>query len=277
MDPLSIGVCSWCLGTSDLSAALETAGTRLGVGVVQVGFFGSAAVRRADVDAIRRATEANGIELSATFVLFDDEDYSSIAAAAHTAGFVPDEHFAARRSLLARVAEITQELGLNRLGVHVGTIPSDPNDPVYAKLVTRIGLAADTAADHDVRILLETGQEPAATLAGMIDDVARANLGVNFDSGNFVMYGRGDAVSAARRLAPRIEHVHLKDALPSDAPGRTWGSEVALGEGQARIKEVVTALGEADYAGPLVVERSRRRTVGEVQHSIDYLRNLLGS
>ena len=42
-------------------------------------------------------------------------------------------------------------------------------------------------------------------------------------------------------------------------------------------QEVVTALGEADYAGPLVVERSRRRTVGEVQHSIDYLRNLLGS
>ena len=76
-------------------------------------------------------------------------------------------------------------------------------------------------------------------------------------------------------LGSRVEHAHLKDARRAPSPGKTWGEEVTLGEGDADIRAVVTTLIEAEYTGPLLIERSRRRSVAEVRASIDYLRRLL--
>ena len=182
-----IGVCAWCLQTDDPETAFCRAREELGVDVVQVGFFGAAAVEAADVERIRVAAEANNIELSASFVLFDNEDYSSIAAVAATGGFVPDNRVDERMALLRRVCEITAALNIERISIHAGTIPGGASHPHWTSLRDRFRAAADLLADHGLRLLFETGQEPATALSDMLEAIDRPNIGINFDSGNFIM------------------------------------------------------------------------------------------
>ena len=270
-----IGVCAWCLQTDDPVTAFRRAREELDVDLVQIGFFGSAAVEAADFRRIRAAAEANNIDVSASFVLFDNEDYSSIAAVAATGGFAADDRVDERMNLLRHVCEITAALNVERISIHAGTIPGDATQPRWTTLRDRFRAAADLLADYGPRLLFETGQEPGTLLADMLEAIDRPNIGVNFDSGNFIMYGTDEPAGAAALLAPRIEHVHLKDAHSASAPGQAWGQEVTLGEGHADIRAVVTTLFENEYTGPLLIERSRRRSLKEVRASIDYLRRLL--
>jgi len=271
----TVGICSWCLGTDDVATMFATAREKLGVDTVQFGLFGSAAVEAADPELIRRAARDQGITLSACFVLFDDENYSSIDAIGRTGGFGPADPFAVRLALIERGGAITQALGLGKLSIHGGAIPETADDPRFAAMVERFQIAADRLACCDVRLLLETGQESAGAMLRLLRSADRPNLGVNFDSGNFIMYGTDSPAAAAQVLAPHVEHVHLKDATRSETPGESWGTEVALGAGDADVAAVVRALGSGGYTGPLVVERSRRRTLDEVGDSLTALRAML--
>jgi sugar phosphate isomerase/epimerase len=78
-------------------------------------------------------------------------------------------------------------------------------------------------------------------------------------------------------LADRIVHVHCKDARYAPEPGKQWGQEVRLGDGQARVAEVIAKLREAGYSGPLVIEREGGDDrIGDVRHAIEFLRSALG-
>jgi len=276
MEPLAIGICSWSIDRHRPLDALRTAAGDLGVRAVHLGFFDEetlAATTPADVD---RVTGDCGIEISATFAAFHGEDYSSMQAIAATGGLMPDEHVEARLDYLRRVSAFNVALGVPLLAVHVGTVPPDSGSEDYRKLAARTARAADLLAGNDLRLLLETGRESARALADFIDAVGRPNVAVNYDPGNLLLYGTDDPVRAVTTLRERIEHVHLKDALASDRPGETWGSECTLGSGQASIARVVSKLRSGGYTGPLVVERTAGRgDPGTLADSIDYLRSLL--
>ena len=83
---------------------------------------------------------------------------------------------------------------------------------------------------------------------------------VNFDPANMILYGAGDPIEAIGILGRHIGHVHLKDAEMSDNPGTNWGNEVPFGAGQVPPKEFLRALEDADYAGPLIIEREAGST-----------------
>jgi sugar phosphate isomerase/epimerase len=89
---------------------------------------------------------------------------------------------------------------------------------------------ADAFAEHGAGVALETGQETAETLEGVLAELGRPDVGVNFDPANMILYGMGDPVRALKRLVPVVKQIHVKDALPTDTPG-TWGTEVPVGEG----------------------------------------------
>jgi sugar phosphate isomerase/epimerase len=102
---------------------------------------------------------------------------------------------------------------------------------------------------------LETGQEPADALLQFIADVNRDNLFINFDPANMIMYGSGDPIEALRKVGRYVRSIHCKDAKWAAAPGREWGAEMPLGEGDVGFEPFLRTLAELGYEGPLTIER----------------------
>ena len=71
---------------------------------------------------------------------------------------------------------------------------------------------------------LETGQEVADTMAVFLKKLDRANVGVNFDPANMILYDKGDPIAALNKLVPPDKQCHIKDAVRTKTPG-TWGEE----------------------------------------------------
>ncbi len=289
MAPFEIGVCSWSIDRADVLRSLEVAGIQLGLRAVQIGFFSEQAVRRADADVIHRTAAKAGVTLVGAFVGFEREDYASIERIAATGGFAFDDEYGLRLAVTRDVAKLMGASALRqtagprglkpaaRLAIHVGTVPTDIDSPLYAKLVSRTGEVADILAEHNVRLLLETGRESAETLDRFIDSVGRKNVGVNFDPANFVVYGTGGPVGAVSKLKDRIENVHMKDALRSDQPRRKYGRPAALGSGDAGIPRVLSKLRETGYRGPLLIECGAGHTGPDaVRDAAEHLRSMIG-
>ena len=95
--------------------------------------------------------------------------------------------------------------------------------------------------------------------------VAGSTIGLCLDTGHFTLAG-GDPIDLVREHAGRIVHAHLKDVSLAVAQrvrdgevdyreGVRLGMYQALGEGDARIGEIVDALVNAGYDGWYVLEQ----------------------
>lgn len=253
MEPLEIGVCSWSLREPDVRKAFDLVRSEFGLSVVQYGFMKNASPGAMDGQVIDAARDF-GVEISATFLAFEGEDYGSIDSISRTGGLAPDDALESRVRVIAEAAESTARFGVNLLCMHVGHIPDDTADPRYKQMVGRTAAVADLLARHHITLGMESGRESPATLKNFLRDVGRENVRVNLDPGNLILYGVCEPVEAVTALKGHIAHVHLKDATWSDAPGRTWGQEAPLGSGDAEIPRVVSKLRAAGYQGPLVIE-----------------------
>ena len=100
------------------------------------------------------------------------------------------------------------------------------------------------------------GQERAHELLDFLSVLQVDNVGVNFDPANMIMYGAGDPINAIDTLAKFIRHVHIKDGVASDSPGKTWGSEVAFGTGQVGKKLRLTRKGKFVFGHIGLLDRS---------------------
>ena len=275
MQPLEIGVCTWSIDRHDPVASLAQARNKLALGVAQIGFFGGAAVEAADPARIRAAAVETQVALAAAFVGYDDQDYSSIEALTRTGGLIPDDHWSARLDLTLRAGVVTRGLGLDKLGIHVGTIPTDRNGPAFGRLVERTQRVADGLREQGLTLLIETGPDPADLLVTFLEALARPNVMVNFDPANIVAYGSGDPVEAVSQLRGRVALVHVKDAVASKRPGVDWGSEVFPGTGEADIPRVISKLRAGGYRGPLLIERRTGGGVGDIAECVEYVQSLI--
>ena len=273
---MDVGVCGWSIDRHDVLRSIRLAGTELGLHFVQIGFFTEETVRGADADRIRQVAEDSGVTLTSSFLAFEGEDYSSITRIGETGGYALDEAYAQRRILTAEVADLTAAVGCLAVAVHLGTIPKDPDSPIRRKLVARVGEVADLLAERRLSLHLETGRESATVLRAFVDAVGRPNVAVNFDTGNFVVYGTDIPAQAVAELEGLIENVHLKDASRSSRPGTDYGGPASLGTGDADIPSVIEALRASGYPGPVLVEcGSRQAGVDAVSSALAYLRPLL--
>ncbi|MGD0044716.1 MAG: TIM barrel protein, partial [Isosphaeraceae bacterium] len=101
---------------------------------------------------------------------------------------------------------------------------------------------------------LETGQETAAVLLGLLEKLDRPNVGVNFDPANMLLYDKGNPIEALRLLGPWVRQVHIKDALRTRVPG-TWGQEVPAGTGEVDWRAFFATLEAIGFQGDCVIER----------------------
>ena len=204
---------------------------------------------------LARAEQA-GVTVTCVFAGFDGESYASIAETAATIGLVPPDTRRARAAEFREMAAFARHLGCPVMGMHIGFVPEAGTDD-YADLLAVTQKLLDDLAAHGQRLHLETGQETAAHLIAFLDDVARPNIGVNFDPANMILYGTGDPIEALELLGDRVSSVHCKDAVWAEPAvrGREWGRDVALGTGDVGLERYLRTLHAIGYRGPLTIER----------------------
>ncbi len=94
-------------------------------------------------------------------------------------------------------------------------------------------------------------------------------MGATADVGHFVSCGH-DPVEALRKLQPRLKLVHLKDiqAVQGDV-------NVLLGQGIARVPEVMQELRRQNFVGLVAVEYENEGDVNQdMRKDMEFARNL---
>jgi sugar phosphate isomerase/epimerase len=274
MQPLQIGVCTWSLQIPDLRQTLLAVKERLGLGLVHLGFFND---DYKNPGTIIKTVADSSLSVSATCIGFAGEDYSTIQKIAETGGYKPDNDWEQRYAKTVAVADITRELGVEMLSVHIGFVPHDARDPKYAVMVDRVKRVAAALGERGLTLVMETGQEKAEDLVRFMDAVAAPNLAVNFDPANMILYGVGEPVEAVGILKGRIAHVHMKDANWAKNPTQEWGEEVVLGSGEADIPRVVSKLRSTGYRGALSIEREAgNQRIADILEAKRLLESLVG-
>lgn len=227
---------------------------------------------------LRDQLEEMGVTLTAVFGGFEGESYADIPTVERTVGLVPEETRAARLAEMKEIADFAALMQCNVVALHLGFVPHETDDPRMPGIVEVTQALCDHSAANGQNVHLETGQETAEGLLAFMDLVQRDNLFVNFDPANMILYGTGEPIPTVRRIGPLVRSVHCKDGTWSDQPGKTWGAEVPLGEGDVDIRAYLKTLDEIGYEGPLTIEREipqePERQFAEIGAAVDLLKKL---
>ncbi len=222
------------------------------------------------------------IEVTAVFGGFDGESYADIPTVENTVGLVPPATREARLAEMKQISDFARMLDCSVIALHLGFVPHDTTTAEYAQIVDVTRDLCNYAAQNGQNLHLETGQESADGLMQFIGDTGVDNLFVNFDPANMILYGTGEPIEALELIGDRVRSVHLKDAKWAANPGREWGAEVALGEGDVNIERYLMTLKNIGYFGPLTIEREipqepdrQRSEIGHAVHLINELKSRL--
>lgn len=225
-----------------------------------------------------RKLEELEIRLTCVFGGFEGESYFDIPTVERTVGLVPLETRAARLQEMKEISDFTRLLGCDVVGLHLGFVPHDRTIKLYSDTVNVTRQLCDHANNNGQSIHLETGQETAESLLAFLNDVQRQNLFINFDPANMILYGTGEPIEALKQVGAFVRSVHCKDGTWSDTPGKTWGCEVPLGEGDVGIENYLQTLKSIGYRGPLTIEREipqdPERQKAEIRHAANLLESL---
>jgi inosose dehydratase len=219
-------------------------------------------------------------------------------------GFVPlvlhEADPAAARAEAGRIASVLAAAGgdtfvLALVADAAWSSPPALDDDAWRRVARHLGEVAAVVADHGLTLALHPH---AGTLLERAADVERAlgltDVGWCFDSGHLLI-GGWDPAGFVRDHGARIVHVHLKD-VDAALAARVRAGELSLvhatqaglfrplGQGDARIDEVVRLLDDQGYERWLVLEQDTaitgqeppvgRGPVLDVQASIEYLNQL---
>jgi sugar phosphate isomerase/epimerase len=224
--------------------------------------------------------KAAGITITCVFGGFDGESYADIPTTSRTVGLVPEATRAARLAEMTEISDFAALLGCPAVGLHVGFVPPDRSSSNYKNLIAATQDLLDHVNGNAQTLHLETGQESAEHLLEFIHDVQRDNLFINFDPANMILYGSGEPIDALLKVGHLVRSVHCKDAkwAAGDQRGISWGSEVALGEGDVGMETYLRTLLQVGYTGPLTIEREiahdRERQKADIGKAVNLLRSL---
>jgi len=202
---------------------------------------------------VRAAVQETGVRITSVFIGFKNQTWNRVDGP-KTIGFVPPHLRAVRAVHACRVSDFVREAGLDAVTSHVGFIPEDPSSPEYAPLVEFLRAFAGYCRDNGQWFIFETGQETPATLRRAIEDIGLANLGINLDPANLLLYGKAKPLDAVDVIGKYIRNTHCKDGKwPTDDVN--LGKEMPLGQGDVNFPALIPKLYAAGFRGPLTIER----------------------
>ncbi|GMU36395.1 MAG: sugar phosphate isomerase/epimerase [Phycisphaerae bacterium] len=247
-----VGVCSWSLRPESPSDLVELV-RATGASCVQLALGPLCEGRWEAGETSRRLADA-GIAIRSGMMATRGEDYSTLETIRRTGGVRPDGHWPANLAAAAAHARVAAALGVGLVTFHAGFLPHEPRDPLRQVMLDRVREVAAAFSREGVGVGLETGQETAATLLEVLDELGAANVGVNFDPANMILYGMGDPTAALQQLSARVVQIHIKDARAARRAG-AWGEETRFGEGEVDWREFFRVVRERNVAGDWMIER----------------------
>ena len=227
-------------------------------------------------ERLRRAVDRYGVEVTSLVAGGPGPEVYDFYRGPLTIGLVPREYREARIAAAKRTSDFARRCGIQGVQRHCGFIPENPNDPLYKEAVAAVREVASYCQRNGQSFRCETGQETPITLVRMIRDTGVETLGVNFDVGNLILYGKANPVDAVEILGPYVRGVHAKDGLYPTNP-KELGREVPIGQGKVNFPVLVRKLKEAGYNGPLTIEREIEGTeqTRDILASKSYLEKLI--
>lgn len=260
-----------------MGVKLEVA-KELGVSTIQLHAPAKSSRTPERAKAFLAALKEAGITLTAVFGGFEGESYADIPTVTRTVGLVPAETRAARTQEMKEIADFAKLLGVNVVALHIGVVPHDTASAEYRDVLGVTRDVCDHCRKNGQALHLETGQEAADNLLGFIRDVQRDNLFINFDPANMILYGTGEPIAALQKVGRYVKSVHCKDGTWAKNPGKEWGAEVPLGQGDVGMENYLRTLQQVGYTGPLTIEREipqdPARQKAEIGHAIKLLNEL---
>ena len=260
-----------------LGVKLEVA-RELGVPTIQLHAPARTSRTTERAEAFQSRLREAGITLTAVFGGFEGESYADIPTVSKTVGLVPPETRAARTLEMKEIADFAKLLGVKVVALHLGFVPHDTKSALYQDVLEVTRDLCDHCKGNGQNLHLETGQETADDLLQFIGDVGRDNLFINFDPANMILYGTGEPIAALKKVGRYVRSVHCKDGKWAANPGKEWGVEVPLGQGDVGFENYLRTLKEIGYEGPLTIEREishePERQKAEIGHAIGLLKEL---
>ena len=206
-------------------------------------------------EIVKNAIAETGMTISSLWAGWSGPCEWNFTAGPDTIGLVPAAYRHIRLNEMRNASDFAQKIGVDKVVTHVGFIPETPSDPEFNGLVVALRNLANYMKAKGQYFLFETGQETPTTLLRTIQAVGTGNLGINLDTANVILYGRGNPVDALDVFGKYVMDTHIKDGFfPTD--GMYLGHECRAGDGKANIPTVVKKLiSEYNYEGPFTIER----------------------
>ena len=203
---------------------------------------------------VNDAKEKTGINVSSFWCGLPGPAAWNFTEGPVTIGFVPAEYRYVRVEAIKKGANFAWMCGIPNVVTHAGFIPENPCDQVYREVVACMRPIIRHCKNIGVNFCFETGQETPITLLRIIEDLGGENIGVNLDTGNLILYGKGSPSDAIDVIGPYVMDFHAKDG---DYPitGAFLGEEQALGKGKANFPEIIRKMKAIGYDGPITIER----------------------
>ena len=193
-----------------------------------------------------------------------------------TLGLVPDAYRRPRVEELKRAGDFAKKIGTQSVITHLGFIPENPTDPLFADVVPAVRMVAQHVETLGLEFWFETGQETPVTLLRLIQAVGTSNLGINLDPANLILYGKANPIDALEVFGKHVKNIHAKDGLYPTDPMKL-GHEVQVGEGRVRFPEFVQRLHAIGFTGEFIIEReiSGDQQRKDIAATVLYLQTLL--
>ncbi len=225
---------------------------------------------------IKSDSKASGVGLAAVWAGYSGPAKWNFLEGPATLGLVPPAYRSTRVGELKRAADFAAWCGAPAIITHCGFIPEDPHDALYEGTLAAIVEVGKHCAANGIGFWFETGQETPVVLLRVIEDSGLANLGINLDTANLILYGKANPLDALEVFGAHVRNLHAKDGLyPTN--GRELGREVPIGTGKVNFPAIIRRLHELGYAGEIVIEREIHgpQQAVDIKKSIGYLRRLV--
>jgi sugar phosphate isomerase/epimerase len=276
LEDLEIGLMFWA--ARDARETLQKV-KKFGVRAGQLGFPGELPLEGA-AERWRDALQEEEFSAVTAVCSYVGEDYTDVPTVQRTVGLVPKSTRHERLVRTKAVSDVAAALGIDSVACHIGFVPHNGDESLYTEIRDVTREICDHCAENGQAFTLETGQEPAKVLLKFIEDVGRANLKINFDPANMILYGTGDPIEALGVLGKLVISVHCKDGdwPPLDQP-TALGTECALGEGSVDVPAFISKLKEIGYTGILSVEREepdQKKRSADIQKAVSLLKRITG-
>ncbi len=271
--PMELGVLSSF--TEDGSNPFDVI-ARYGVATTQLNNWDMSKWTRENAEKVKRDLKSSGVRLAALWTGYSGTVIWDLIDGPDTMGLIPEYTRKRRIADLKAGADFAAMVGAPAIITHCGFIPETPKCHLYMEVLDALGEIAEYCQKLGLEFWFETGQETPVTLLRTIEDIGLPNLGINLDTANIILYGKGNPVDALDVFGKYVRNLHIKDGVyPQN--GHKLGHETPIGQGKVDFEKVITKLHELGFTGELVVEReiTGEQQARDIMTALDYIGKLV--